>query len=78
MKDKGRSRGQRKKEKKEWKEKKKKFKKKRRQEMGRTFLKTRNIASFIYSILGIIFFTITFLILFGILNVDTIVSWFGG
>ncbi len=72
------SREQRKREKKEWKGKKKKFKKQRKQEMGTTFIKTRNIASFISSILAIIFFTVTLLILFGILTPDIINSWFGG
>lgn len=72
------SRSQRKKEKKKRKIVRKKFKKKRRQEMGRTFNKTTNIASFIYYIIGILFFTITFLFLLEILSVDIINSWFGG
>ena len=56
----------------------KKERKYRRQVMGKTFNKSRNIASFIYYILGITFFTVTLLILFGILNTDIINSWFGG
>ncbi len=72
------SREQRKREKKEWKGKKKKFKKQRKQEMGRTFIKTKNIASFIYSILGIILFLFAILMVLGILTPDIINSWFGG
>lgn len=78
MEKKGKSRSQRKKEKKKRKIERKRFKRNRRQEMGRTFIKTKNIAAFTYYILGILFFTITFLIFFGLLSADTIVSWFGG
>ena len=74
MKNKKKSKEQKKKEKKEI----KKERKHQRQVMGKTFNKSRNIASFIYYMLGILFFTITLLILFGILSADIINSWFGG
>lgn len=41
-----------------------------------TYSKSKNIAGMIYYILGILFFLITLLIIFGVLNMEGVSLWF--
>ena len=50
--------------------------KKRKREMGKTFSKTKNVMAATYYLLGILFFVIAFLILFGLFIPQTFTFWF--